>query len=326
MATVSRTLKQPDVVSPKTRERVLAAVETAGYHPNLTAVQFRAQRTRNLVVLVPEIANTFFARVISGIQQAAQRAGYGVLLCNTQGDDQIETRYAGLVNSRQADGLIQLRAHDPFLAENRPQPLPMVNACEVLDAPPCPSIRLDNRAAARDMTEHLIGLGHRRIAMIKGPRRSPLTRDRAAGYRDALAEAGLVYDPSLLQPGDFTPQSGYTGAQALLEHTHRPTAIFCESDEMAIGALQGLKQAGLDVPGDISLAGFDDIEFASYCDPPLTTISQPAEDFGEAAVDMLVAVIEQRPIETPHQTLPYRLLIRDSTAGVSPSDAPTPMA
>ncbi|WP_423822307.1 LacI family DNA-binding transcriptional regulator [Salinisphaera sp. SPP-AMP-43] len=324
VATVSRALKQPDVVSPETRQRVLTAVETAGYHPNLTAVQFRAQRTRNLVVLVPKIANTFYARVITGIQQAAQRAGYGVLLCNTQGDDQVEAGYAGLVNSRQADGVIQLRAHDPFPASNRPQPLPMVNACEVLDAPPCPSIQLDNRAAARDMTEHLIGLGHRRIAMIKGPRRSPLTRDRAAGYRDALAHAGLAYDATLLQPGDFTPQSGYAGARALLERSERPTAIFCESDEMAIGALQGIKQAGLRVPDDISLAGFDDIEFARYCDPPLTTISQPAEDFGEAAVDMLIAVLEQQPLDVAHRILPYRLLIRDSTAGVGPNDGPTP--
>ncbi|WP_251977284.1 LacI family DNA-binding transcriptional regulator [Salinicola avicenniae] len=313
VATVSRTLKTPEVVSPATREKVHAAVEAAGYRPNLTAIQFRSQRTRNLVVLVPKIANTFFARVISGIQQAAQACHYGVLLCNTHGDEQIEAQYAQLVSSRQADGVIQLRAFDPFL-EGASATLPMVNVCEVLDAPPCPTATLDNRAAAREMTEHLIACGHRRIAMIKGPRRSPLTRDRLLGYRDALAAAGIDFDESLLLPGDFTPPSGYAAAQRLLTLPVRPSAIFCESDEMAIGALQCLREAGIDVPGEMSLAGFDDIEFARFCAPPLTTIAQPAEAFGEAAVEMLIALIEQRPLEIEHRVLPHRLVVRESTA------------
>ncbi|MGM8932034.1 LacI family DNA-binding transcriptional regulator [Salinicola halophyticus] len=315
VATVSRTLKTPDVVSPGTREKVLAAVEKTGYRPNLMAVQFRARRTRNLVVLVPKIANTFYARVISGIQLAAQSRGYGVLLCNTQGDEAMEAQYARLVSTRQADGVIQLRAHDPFADDAAASAsLPMVNACEVMDDAPCPTLKLDNRAAAREMIEHLIAMGHRRIAVIKGPRRSPLTRDRFDGYRDALEAAGINVDDSMLCPGDFSPQSGYAGARALVERANPPTAIFCESDEMAIGALQWLKRAGLRVPEDISVAGFDDIEFASYCDPPLTTIAQPAETFGEIAVEMLTALIEEQTLSSVHRVLPYRLVIRDSTA------------
>lgn len=315
VATVSRTLKTPDVVSPGTRDKVLAAVEKTGYRPNLMAVQFRSRRTRNLVVLVPKIANTFYARVISGIQLAAQSRGYGVLLCNTQGDEAIEAQYAQLVSTRQADGVIQLRAHNPFADRAAASAsLPMVNACEVLDVAPCPTLKLDNRAAAREMTEHLIALGHQRIAVIKGPRRSPLTRDRFDGYRDALEAAGISVDDSLLCPGDFSPQSGYAGARTLIERTKPPTAIFCESDEMAIGALQWLKRAGLRVPEDISIAGFDDIEFANYCDPALTTIAQPAEDFGETAVEMLVTLIEGGRLEPMHRLLPYRLVTRESTA------------
>jgi len=315
VATVSRTLKTPDVVSPATRDKVLSAVEQAGYRPNLMAVQFRSQRTRNLVVLVPKIANTFYARVISGIQLAAQSRGYGVLLCNTQGDEAVEAQYAHLVSTRQADGVIQLRAYNPFRDDRvGAASLPMVNACEVLDATPYPTIKLDNRAAAREMTEHLVALGHRRIAMIKGPRRSPLTRDRFDGYRDALEAVGIAFDDTLLCPGDFTPQSGYAGARALVERAKPPTAIFCESDEMAIGALQWLKRAGYRVPEEISIAGFDDIEFASYCDPSLTTIAQPAEAFGEAAIEMLVALIEGRKLEPLHRVLPHRLVIRESTA------------
>ncbi|WP_148252946.1 LacI family DNA-binding transcriptional regulator [Aidingimonas lacisalsi] len=319
VATVSRTLKLPDVVTPKTRAKVLEAVEAAGYEPNMIAVQFRSRRTRNLVVLVPTVANTFFARVISGIQEAAHRQDYRVLLCNTLGEEAAEEAYARMVTTRQADGVIQLRAYNPFANTSlgKGDPLPMVNACEVLDEPPCPTVTLDNRAAARCLTDHLIALGHRRIGMIKGPRRSPLTRDRVAGYRDALLAAGLVPDESWIYPGDFTPKSGFEAAGELATRKDRPTAIFCESDEMAIGAIQRIKQSGLSVPGDISVAGFDDIAFASYSDPPLTTISQPAEAFGREAVAMLIEVLKGKTPVPAHTVLPYELVVRASTAPVT---------
>lgn len=315
VATVSRTLKTPERVSPQTRERVHLAVEQAGYRPNLMAVQFRSRKTRNLVVLVPVIANVFFARVISGIQEAAHALNYRVLLCDTRGREEVETAYAELVHAHQADGVIQLRAFNPFVENcHGGSPPPMVNACEVLDAPPCPSVRLDNRAAARAMTEHLLALGHRRIGLIKGPQGSPLTRERIAGYKDALREAGITPVPGLLCRGNFTLQAGYDAAGQLLSCAERPTAIFCENDEMAIGAIQRIRQSGLRVPEDISVAGFDDIPFAAYCDPPLTTIAQPAEAFGRHAVEMLVAQFEQHPLETPHLVLPYSLVVRGSTA------------
>lgn len=314
VATVSRTLKTPDVVAPGTRDKVLAAVEQADYRPNLTAVQFRSQRTRNLVVLVPTIANTFFARVIGGIQEAAQRRGYGILLCNTLGDERTEQAYAGLVSTRQADGLIQLRAYDPFTSTRGQARPPMVNACEVLDEAPCPTIKLDNRAAARAVTEHLLALGHRRVGMIKGPRNSPLTRDRLLGFQDALAAAGLLPDESLVCPGDFTPPSGHRAAGELLSRADPPTAIFCENDEMAMGAMRRIKEAGLRIPEDISVAGFDDIAFASFCDPPLTTIAQPAEDFGREAVALLLDIIDDRgDAADEHRIMPFELVIREST-------------
>lgn len=316
VATVSRTLKTPDVVSPDTRIRVLAAVEEAGYRPNLMAVQFRSRKTRNLVVLVPAIANVFFARVISGIQEKAQAFGYRVLLCNTLGREEVEREYAELVHAHQADGVIQLRAFNPFGEDGKHLP-PMVNACEVLDDAPCPTISLDNRAAARAMTEHLLSLGHQRIGLIKGPQGSPLTRERIAGYEDALRDAGIEPDPSLLCRGNFSLQSGYDAATQLLDHPARPTAFFCENDEMAIGAIQRIRQAGLRVPEDISVAGFDDIPFAAFCDPPLTTIVQPAEEFGRRAVEMLVAVSENLPLASRHVRLPFELVVRASTAAAA---------
>jgi LacI family repressor for deo operon, udp, cdd, tsx, nupC, and nupG len=318
VATVSRALKSPERVLPETRERVQVAVEQAGYRPNLLAVQFRSRRTFNLVVLVPHIANSFFARVISGAQRAAHAAGYRVLLCDTLGCEATEREYADLVHAHQADGVLQLRAYDPFESITDTGHLPpMINACEVLESGRHPTVSLDNHRAAKALTEHLLALGHRRIGLINGPGDSPLTRDRRAGYEAALQEAGVAVDAALICPGDFSLKAGYDGALQLLDNADRPTALFCESDEMAIGALKRIKEMGLRVPEDVSLAGFDDIEPAAYCDPPLTTIAQPAESFGEQAVSMLIELIEKRPLAARHVTLPYQLTVRQSTACIT---------
>lgn len=317
VATVSRTLRSPERVLPETRERVNAAVEQARYRPNLMAVQFRSQKTGNLVILVPAIANTFFARVISGAQKAAQAAGYRLLLCDTQGREDIERQFAELVYAHQADGVIQLRAYDPFETATATEGAvipPIVNACEVISNGPHPTISLDNLAAAKAMTEHLIALGHRRIGLIKGSRTSPLTLDRLAGYRKALREAGIRFDKDLVCHGDFTLKAGFVGASKMLAIADRPTAFFCENDEMAIGALKRIREEGLRVPEDISLVGFDDIPMANYCDPPLTTISQPAEAFGEKAVEMLIMLIDKKPIPERHVVLPFELTPRASSA------------
>jgi len=318
VATVSRTLKQPESVSPKTRHRVLDAIQQAGYQPNQLAARLRSGKTHNLVVLVPTIANVFFARVISGMQQVAHEKGFTLLLSNTQANEQTENHYARMVEAAVADGVIQLRAFNPFKKEyvNEHQLHPMVNACEVLDDIACPTVMLDNRAAAAAMTRHLIALGHQRIAMVKGPARSPLTRDRIAGYRDALETSGISFDEQLLVAGDFSLKAGFEAAANLLKLAAPPSALFCENDEMAIGAMQCLKQAGLRIPEDISVAGFDDINFAAYCDPPLTTISQPAEEFGRTAVSLLIDVLQGRITKAAKVTLPYELVIRKSTGPV----------
>lgn len=315
VATVSRTLQQPERVSPKTRNKVMAAVQAVGYKPNLMAVKFRSGKSHNLVVLVPTVANVFFARVISGMQEAAAELGYSILLANTLGNSEIESHYAKMVSTSQADGLIQLRAHNPFDASmvNDNGLLPMVNACEVIDDGQYPVVSLDNRAAAKAMTKHLISLGHSRIAMIKGPNSSPLTQDRLAGYQDALTQAGISFEENLLFPGDFTLQAGYNAGETIARLKDRPTAVFCENDETAIGAMQAFKQANLHVPNDISVAGFDDIAFSAFVDPPLTTIAQPAEEFGRTAVTLLVDLLNGKIRKAPKVIMPFELIVREST-------------
>lgn len=315
VATVSRALQQPERVSPKTRNKVMAAVQAVGYKPNLMAVKFRSGKTHNLVVLVPTVANVFFARVISGMQEAAAELGYSILLANTLGNSEIESHYAKMVSTSQADGLIQLRAHNPFdtTMMNDNGLLPMVNACEVIDDGQYPVVSLDNRAAAKAMTEHLISLGHTRIAMIKGPNSSPLTQERLMGYKDALAQANITFDENLLFPGDFTLQAGYNAGESISRLENRPSAVFCENDETAIGAMQAFKQANLHVPKDISVAGFDDIAFSAFVDPPLTTIAQPAEEFGRTAVTLLVDLLNGKIRKAPKVIMPFELIVREST-------------
>lgn len=313
VASVSRALQQPERVSPKTRAKVMAAVTETGYKPNLMAVKFRSGKTFNLVVLVPTVANVFFARVISGMQSAAAERGYSLLLGNTLGNSDLEANYAKMVQTSQADGLIQLRAHNPFEVQSSTGLLPMVNACEVLESDRFPVVTLDNRAAAKAITEHLISLNHRRIAIIKGPQHSPLTQTRLAGYRDALTDAGIEFDESLLFAGHFDLYSGREAAEQILALPTRPTAVVCANDEIAMGAIQGFKQAGLLIPEDISVTGFDDISFSEFCDPPLTTIAQPAEEFGRTSVNLLIDVLDNKVTKAPKVILPFEVITRSST-------------
>ena len=319
VATVSRTFSAPDSVREKTRHLVEQIAAELDYRPNLMARNFRAQRSYAIMVLVPDISNPFFSRVISGLENAALARGYSVLLGNTGRDPERESRYAAMVQNGQADGIIQLSAIYPLEPSARNDAVPLVNICECFEAPNVPQVMFDNVGGAKAVVEHLLDLGHRRIGLVKGRSDSPLTDDRLAGCRAAFAARELELDDALVVDGDFTIHSGHDAVDRLLALAAPPTAIFCFSDEMALGAIQRIKSAGLVVPGDISVAGFDDIAFASYCDPPLTTVAQPAEIFGERAVDLLCDLIDRGkdapPGDVPsREILPFQLAIRASVA------------
>ncbi|HWK49806.1 MAG TPA: LacI family DNA-binding transcriptional regulator [Steroidobacter sp.] len=316
IATVSRALTTPDKVSDKTLKKVLAQVERSRYKPNLLARNFRSKRAFSIVVLVPNIANPFFAEIIRGIEQVAQQHGYAVLLGDTEGREDREAYYVGLVETRQADGLIQLHPRLPKAARgaNGTLDIPLVNACEYIEDAPCPRVGIDNAAAAREMTSYLLGLGHRRIGVVLGPDSSPLTSDRLRGYKLALRSAKVSADDTLIAQGDFTMSSGKAAAEQLFKAKQPPTAIFCFNDEMALGAIRFLKSTGRSVPQDVSVVGFDDIEFASFCDPPLTTIEQPTREIGNKAMSLLFDMLNGSKPEPTMHTLPIKLIVRDSAA------------
>jgi LacI family repressor for deo operon, udp, cdd, tsx, nupC, and nupG len=316
-ATVSRVLSQPNIVAPATRRKVMAAITRLGFTPNAAAKNLRTLRTRKLLVTVPDISNPFFSLILQGIEDAALREGYSVLVGDTQHDQKREERYALMLRRKEADGLIFLGHRLPKQAAElvRAMPAgtaPVVNGCEFSPRLGIPSVHIDNATAAADAMDHLYRLGHRRIGIVTGPLVSPLSRDRLRGVvaraRKARAERELI-----IAKGDFSIESGTVAAARLLDAKDPPTAIFCFNDEMAMGVIETARRHKLRVPDDLSVVGFDDIRYASHTDPPLTTIAQPMRQIGEGTVRLLLEILvaDKMPESV---TLPHTLVVRSSTA------------
>ncbi|GAB3115392.1 LacI family transcriptional regulator [Aestuariicella hydrocarbonica] len=320
IATVSRTLSKPESVAESTRKTVMAAVQKSGYVTNSLASNFRRRRTNNVVVLVPDISNPFFAAVIQGIEFKAAEAGYRILLGDTQQSREREQAYVQLVPQRQADGLICLGQDMPLEQEpNGKQPeaaFPVVMACEYAGPLKVPSVVINNTRAAREMMEYLLSLGHKRIGYINGPQGSSLCAQRLSGYQEALTAAGLPVKPALIEEGDYSLATGYAATRRLLKQRSKPTALFCASDEMAIGAMHAARDLGLDIPGELSIAGFDDIDAAAYCYPPLTTVRQPRSEIGQMAMALMLESLADEPTLPRQVILPHQLVVRASTAAV----------
>ncbi|MFH1805085.1 MAG: LacI family DNA-binding transcriptional regulator [Pseudomonadota bacterium] len=320
IATVSRALHKPQMVSAKARERVQTAIAATGYTANVAARNLRLNRSGMILLLVPDIGNPFFSAILSGIEQGASKAGYNVLIGDTQNDPEREATYAAYLRSNQADAMILLNGTlpAPLARAGRGQRPPVVIACERIPGCDLPTVIIDNERAAFLATRHLLDLGHRRIAHVAGPAQNILTTDRIAGYQQALRDAGITPDADLIYGGDYSIESGIAAGRALLSRTeNRPTAFFCASDGMAIGVIVAAKEMGLRVPDDISVFGFDDIHLAANYDPPLTTVRQPRRRLGEQAIALLLERLDtslpQPPARANPVIVPTELIIRNST-------------
>lgn len=316
-ATVSRALSNPDIVSEGARRKVQKAVEALRYSPNAAARSLRTLRSGKLLVTVPDIANPFFSLIIQGIEDAAHREGYAVLLGDAGHDEEREERYALVLQRKEAEGLIFLGHRLPkslrHLVGRRASTAPIVNGCEFSPSLGVPSVHIDNAAAARDAMSHLYRLGHRRIGVITGPLVSPLSRQRLSGVK-ACAAAERSTQQLIVTQGDFSIASGIAAAADLMARTDPPTAIFCFNDEMAIGVLEYARQKGLRVPHDLSVIGFDDIRFSTYLVPALTTVSQPMLQIGQQTVRLMLEILRGANKRPKSVTLPHKLMIRESTA------------
>jgi LacI family transcriptional regulator, repressor for deo operon, udp, cdd, tsx, nupC, and nupG len=314
--TVSRALSRPEKVLPATRERIEQAATSLGYVPNAAARTLKTQRTGKILVTVPDIANPFFAQILQGAEEAAQAADYAVLLGDTQHQPEREERYAQMLRRNEADGLIVLGHRLPptarAIVERFGTSAPVVNGCEFDPSLGIPSVHIDNASAARAAMTHLYELGHERIAVVGGPADNPLHQQRLEGARAAARAHGRLRQLILL-PGDFSIESGHAAALQLIAMPGAATAAFCFSDQMALGCLAACREAGVRVPEDFSIVGFDDLPSSRYLTPPLTTVAQPMREIGIRAVKLVLALIED--VEVPHQqTLDFSVMRRASTA------------
>jgi LacI family repressor for deo operon, udp, cdd, tsx, nupC, and nupG len=318
-ATVSRTLASPDRVTPKTREAVMKAVRETGYVLNVAARNLRTSRTHVVLAVLPDASNIFFSQVLRGISDTLHPHGYSLVIADTANDPARERDHAEFIRGGRVDGVLLLngRLLPSPAAKRKGHQLPTVSLCERIPGSRLPHVETANREAARAMTEHLLKLGHRRIGYLTGPQANVLEHDRFAGFRDALAAAGFAHDPQLVQPGDFSIAAGEAAASAYLARPRLPDAVFACNDAMAMGLIRGFTAAGVAVPGVISIAGFDDIEFAAAYNPALTTVRQSRGQIGACAAAMLVDLMQGNKLTSRDIRLSAEVIMRDSTRAIS---------
>ena len=320
-ATVSRVLAGIGQVRPETRDRVLDAARAMDYRPSGIARSLKLRQTRTLGLIVTDIENPFFPELVRAVEDAAREAGYAVLLCNAADDPEREAAYLDLLFERRVDGVVIAASslgtrHKEWLAEP-PLPVILVNAVE---GPPLPTVASDSRGGARLAVEHLLSLGHRRIAHLAAPPRNPDGSERLEGARAGIAGAGLDPATMLVVVDDAGVAGGERAMREVLVRDRSVTGVFAYNDLMAIGALRAIRATGRSVPRDISVVGFDDIALSAYVDPPLTTIAQETAAMGRWAVGRLIASLASPGSRPPSERMPVSLRVRGST-GPAPARA-----
>ena len=331
-ATASRVVSEADYpVSPATRERVLEAARTLDYVPNALARGLLKSRVPVVAVIVHDITDPYFAEVVRGVEDAAAVAGFLVIACSTERDLERERSYIRLLRSMRAAAIVFAGSgiDDPALNEEIDRHLAAMRAdgAAVVHLSPHaggqPDVGVDNVGGIAEMVAALVGLGHRRIAFLAGPASLFVARDRLEGYRRGLAASGVEDDDSLVIHTSFDREGGALGVDTLVAGSAPFTAIACANDLLALGALERLAALGIDVPGDVSVAGFDDISIASLTAPTLSTVRLPLRDLGRLGYELAGRSLAGEAAIS--ELLPTELVLRGSTA-VAPASPPLPFA
>lgn len=321
-ATVSRVLNNYPHVRPAVRDRVLQVIREHNYAPHAAARSLASSRSNIIGLFIPRSANVifsdpFFPKVIQGITEICNSLGYYLMLSMVSSKVE-QNFYKNLLRGRHFDGTIALASDvdDPILPLLMKDRTPMVLVGNHPYFQDFATVDVDNREGVREVVNHLIGLGHRRIGMVTGPLQAMVSMERRDGYKQAILEAGLPLHNELIIEGDFTEEGGRAAMAQLLSRDPQPTAAFISSDTMAIGALRAIREAGLRVPEDIALASFDDMPIASYVNPTLTTVRQPMFELGATAAKLLVGMIEGGQPTISRTILPTTMIVRQSSGGV----------
>ncbi|MCS7068024.1 MAG: substrate-binding domain-containing protein [Meiothermus sp.] len=310
-STVSRVINGTARVKPGKREAVLRAIERLHYHPNILAKGLAQGRSLTIGVVTQEISSPYYGEMLKGVEQALEKTPYHPIFASGHWRADQEEAALKVLVGRQVDALVVMDGSVPgelLLELVKTMPVVVVGR----NIPGLPCLGIDNVQGALEGTRHLIELGHRRIAHIAGPQSHPDAIERLQGYREALQQGGIAFDPALVVEGDYLEPSGLMAVESLLARGALFTAIFAANDQMAYGANVALYRRGIRVPQDVSLVGFDDLPSSSYFTPPLTTVRQPGLEMGWEAARLVLALLEGRSY-TP-RNLSTRLVVRESTA------------
>ena len=312
--TVSRVINNVERVSPETRALVEASIDELGYRPNAIARSMARGRTCTLACISPNLTDFTFASIIEGAEAKVRKHGYFLVSSSAPTEEEFSRLMDELFTSRRAEGVLVINPYADGRHNLLPSEVPTVFvAARPRERGTVSSVALDDFNVARQATQYLIELGHRRVAMVTGPMAEDCSQDRSAGYNQALKDSGINPDPILVINGDWAATSGYQALQKLFEHPSPPSAIFAQNDRMAIGILRRAREMGINVPNELSVIGIDDMPLSSYFDPPLTTMRQDLLSIGREAARLLIDAVEEHETAPRHLLLQAQLIRRKST-------------
>jgi LacI family transcriptional regulator len=320
-ATVSKVLNAKGYVSEESKARVLDAIEKLGFRPNTIARSLKKNSTLTIGLITDDLEGVFTMSMMRGVEEVASQQGFSVFLCNSYGQMEREKQHLEVLLAKQVEGVILLSG---YRVRERSAPslplgsLPIVYLYQYTHDISVPCVIPDDRGGGYSAALHLIRAGRKRIGMLNGPPKYEVTHQRLQGYREALEEAGLPYDPGLVRVGKWHEQSGYQLARELMQLPLPPDAIFCASDSIAVGALDALHELRVKVPDDVALVGFDNRHFSQYQRPPLTTIALPLVEMGRLASQLILSAIRHDEPENIIHNVPCELIQRQS-CGALPS-------
>ncbi|MCR6107621.1 catabolite control protein A [Salipaludibacillus agaradhaerens] len=317
MATVSRVVNGNPNVKPTTRKKVLEAIERLGYRPNAVARGLASKRTTTVGVVIPDISSTFFAELARGIEDIATMYKYNIILCNSDQNKEKEIHLINTLLEKQVDGIVFMGGEITSEHEEtfKKSPVPIVLSATIDDKKEFPSVNIDYKQAAYDAVKSLTDEGHTKVAMLSGTLEDPVNGYlKFSGYKNAIQDAGLHLDDDLVVIGDYSYDSGLEAMASLLKLKERPTAIFASTDEMALGLIHGAQDAGVKVPEDIEIIGFDNTRLATMVRPTLTTVVQPMYDIGAVSMRLLTKYMNKEDVSENVVILPHHVEYRQSTS------------
>lgn len=317
VGTVSNVLSGAVPVSEKLKERVMAVVKELDYHPNHVARSLKIRQTKMIGMVITDITNPFFPLLVRGAEDAAWKHHYMLITFNS--DDQLEREKQVLtvLRTRRVDGILLVAAtsdgDQPHIAGAIDAGIPIVCLDRKLKGLAADSVSVDNVGGTRQAVEHLIQAGHRRIGIVTGPMRVQVARDRLVGYKKALEDAAIPYDPALVRDGGFRAEAGFQASLEILDAEPRPTAVFTSNAMMALGLMRAIHQRELRCPEDVAAATFDDPSFAPLVRPPLTSVSQPSYELGFQGAELLIRRLQDPERRRHHVVLDTSLIVRESS-------------